>query len=267
MNRIIPSLPQDFQEDGYMYRGMAFKNYEDLKTIFTTGLLLSKSTYNNIYFSDDIVTGVDHSIQYNFGHLPVVVKMRGDHGDRQGTTVTFPSDVPAGEIYDVIVWGKIDGKKGWWRASLNNNGEVVLQPTENMETVDAASFKLNSKPDFEKYILPTMGVALLAATLSNTVTAPFALATLPLFVSTEPLAGNQSTIQSEQGISAKILFTGEYKNKKIRFYRSDIEQVKKHLPSGFEEKEAIYRGMNLSSYTDLQNILKEQRLSVCRVHS
>jgi len=135
VDRIINSLPSDFEENDAIYRGMTLDKFEDLKRILIKGLQVNKSNYNYIYFSKDIETAIDYSTEYDFGHLPIIVKMCSDYYSKLGPVVKYSSDISASDIDEVIVWAELDGKLGWWRAVLDASGKVILQPTDNMEII------------------------------------------------------------------------------------------------------------------------------------
>ena len=135
MQRVIAALPSGFEGENKIYRGMTLGKYEDLKELFTVGLLGSRTINGNgeVYFSNNIDTGIGYSTQYAFGHLPVLVKK---HQDNMMRSFISYDDVAAEDIEEILVWAELNGKLGWWRAVLDNNGEVVLQPTDNMQLVN-----------------------------------------------------------------------------------------------------------------------------------
>ena len=196
-------LPVDFEEKDAIYRGMNLSSYTDLQNIFKEGLLNSKTKFQEgIYLSKDVKEGISYSAQYDYGHLPVLIKRNFISHTKDRYVVFF--DVKAEDIADVLVWTELEGKKGWWRASLDSNGEVVLQPTENMGTVSAP-------------------------------------------------APEQKDIKSEQGISAKVLFTKEYINKDIPVPAEDEENYGDYRVSSNVD---IARGMALGTYESLKEVFK-----------
>ncbi|MBO7605276.1 MAG: hypothetical protein J6S61_02255, partial [Elusimicrobiaceae bacterium] len=100
---------------------------------------------------------------------------------RKGDRFTF-SNVSADKILEVLVWAVTDGKMGWWHASLDSNGEVVLMPTDNMLLLDTSNVSTNqSSFNLPSWVLPAVGIGLLAFSLINPATSPFALAAFPFF--------------------------------------------------------------------------------------
>ncbi|MCR5504262.1 MAG: hypothetical protein K6E94_01615, partial [Elusimicrobiaceae bacterium] len=183
VDRIINSLPSDFEGNDAIYRGMTLDKFEDLKRILIKGLQVNKSNYNYIYFSKEIETAIDYAAEYDYGHLPIIVKMRSDYYSKLGPVVKYSSDISASDIDEVIVWAELDGKLGWWRAQLNGKGEVVLQPTDNMQAITAPAVKPESTPKLLNYLMPAIGVGLGLTMLLNGSAEPgLALASLPFFI-------------------------------------------------------------------------------------
>lgn len=139
LESIIERLPSDFEENNAIYRGMTLNKFEDLKRLFVSGLQVNKSNYNYIHFSREIETAIDYSTEYDYGHLPIIIKMHNDYYTKLGPVVKFSANIPASDIDEVIVWAELDGKLGWWKAVLDNKGEVVLHATDNMATVEESS--------------------------------------------------------------------------------------------------------------------------------
>ncbi len=142
IEHVMTYLPSDFIENKAIYRGMTLEKYEDLKRIFVKGLELSRSAHDNIFFSRDIKVAIGYSINYNWGHLPVIIKKHRRYYSNVdpnyndfGHIVRYFKSIPYKNIDDVLVWAQIDGKLGWWRVSLDENGEVILHPTDNMKNV------------------------------------------------------------------------------------------------------------------------------------
>ena len=124
---------------------------------------------------------------------------------------------------------------------------LFRSPTEDMDIIDSNKNTNRSPSKLPSWVLPAVGVGLLAATLSNPVISTLALAALPLFVSTNPLS-NQNT----NGISARPLFTQEYINSKE--YLDSAFHMENLLPPGFINSKTIVRGMTLRTYKDLKGV-------------
>ncbi|MBO4707433.1 MAG: zeta toxin family protein [Elusimicrobiaceae bacterium] len=207
IEEIIASLPPDFEEENAIYRGMTLKNYKDLMRLFTTGLLVDKSGYNYIHFSRRIEDTIDYSTEYEYGHLPVLIKMYSDY-KMLAPIVKYAKNIPAKDIAEVLVWAELDGKLGWWKA-VSVDGKIVLRPTENMRTVETPAVSatsgeklssnqnknigqkeekpapeiINNQSSFKlpSWVLPAaVGVGLLAFSLLNSATASIALAAIPI---------------------------------------------------------------------------------------
>ena len=248
IKRVRKFLPFGFERANAFFRGMTLSNYEDLKRILIDGLPGAKTVNGGgkVFFSSDVAYAMIWATQYKYyGHLPILIKI-----NRPNTTRTIDSydNVSPNDITDILVWAELDGKLGWWRAKLDNNGEVVLQATDNIKEVAAPA--QSPQNSLKNYILPVVGIGLLGLALSNPITAPLALASVPLLASTKPLITNKI---DNNAISAQVLFTDEYKNKDIPMPTEDEESIIDWSSSNVD----IARGMRLGNYDDLKNIFTE----------
>ena len=270
---LMKYLPSDFLEDNTIYRGMRFysDSYEDLETVLKVGLLTNKTQgVETIFFSPLAEMAIDYAKRVKEGQIPVLVKMpykqpnsrreefnsmidnRGIRTAPPSNEVFFSEDIEADKLTGTLVWAELDGKKGWWRAQLNNKGEVVLQPTDNMQAITAPKVKSpsNSTPKSYNFLIPAIiGGLGLTMLLSGNIAPTLALASLPLLASTRPI------INQNSAIPAKGLFTKEYIESYM--FMDDAEPTTDYLPSDFEEDDVLYRGMTLgvNGYEDLQGIL------------
>ncbi|WP_428075976.1 MFS transporter, partial [Candidatus Avelusimicrobium luingense] len=135
-------LPEGFVEPGYAYRGMNFhliKTPEDLRKILENGLRKGDTRYDAVSFDDNVAQAIRYAQQFaQFGHTPVLIRRPVNHTSR----LNF-ADVAPDQISDVLVWVSIDGKAGWWRASLDQNHQVVLTYAKSIkEAREAAAVPL-----------------------------------------------------------------------------------------------------------------------------
>ncbi|MBO7604948.1 MAG: hypothetical protein J6S61_00580 [Elusimicrobiaceae bacterium] len=150
--RMEEYLPSGFEEETVLYRGMTLSNYEDLKNIFIDGLPGSKTINGGgkVCFTSDLKFALDYSLQYEFGYLPIIIKSIKSERNNPPKYILKFNNFSSKYISDILVWATLDGKKGWWRVSLDANGEVVLQPTDKMITVDIPTVFYTSATPAEK---------------------------------------------------------------------------------------------------------------------
>ncbi|MCR5505028.1 MAG: hypothetical protein K6E94_05725, partial [Elusimicrobiaceae bacterium] len=204
---IMKYLPSGFLEDNTIYRGMHFSvnSYEDLETVLKVGLLTNKTQgVETIFFSPSVEMAIDYAKRVKEGEIPILVKMpykqpnsrreefnslidnSGIRTAPPSNEVFFSDDIEADKLTGTLVWAELDGKKGWWKAVVNENGEIILQATDNMQTVTAPAVKPESTPKLLNYLMPAIGVGLGLTMLLNGAAEPgLAMAALPLLANYE----------------------------------------------------------------------------------
>ena len=133
------------------YRGMVLPDLQSLKQVLTKGLEWKKTNYNRIFASRYLAVALDHAY-INPGPLPVLIRIPETNRlrfnnimDGDNWTVTFGRDIPADMLSDVMVFLKINGIPGWYKATLENE-ELVLTP---VTTSRVFTFSELIKHDFQ----------------------------------------------------------------------------------------------------------------------
>ena len=116
-----------------LYRGMALQ-VENIKNLLIHGVEIEKSAFSQLFFSADIDVALAHANEEK-PWIPVVVKFNVTPNSRLHNLPYFDTDdnyifkrsLSADSISDVLVFLEIDGKRGWYKATLENN-ELVFRP-------------------------------------------------------------------------------------------------------------------------------------------
>ncbi len=272
-NKMEELLPQSFKESNFFYKSMVLDigSYRDLQDILKYGLSIYKVKEDGIIkVADKAVNSLPFAKRFQYGVIPVMVKIRPVEQIKKDVLSFFTGDfysqesISAKNIEEVRVYAEIDGKIGWYQAVLDNNGEVVLQSTDDMKTADV-SVKQEGL-EISKFFLPAVTIGLSIWSLIHPELGSFALAagTGLGLASTFPIGGSVASTETKtqtqnpegESFSADILFTDEYKE--IAKSVNISEDMLKNLPPGFEEQQGVlYRGMSPLTLEDFEGVPKD----------
>ncbi len=128
--RLKRRIPEYFLTSPGYFRGMELNSLEELETILKEGLPVSKTSFDGVYFTPDI--GLAFIYADNNGVKERISVLLKNINYKELTPINPPAeyastrDVLPEEIGDVIVWTTIDGKEGWYKATLNEDKKLVL---------------------------------------------------------------------------------------------------------------------------------------------
>ncbi|MCQ2410428.1 MAG: hypothetical protein MJ053_02685 [Elusimicrobiaceae bacterium] len=128
-------LPQVLNSEApAFFRGMALRHPNEIKNLLTNGVEFEKSSYSQLFFSNDIDVALAYA-NVEKTLIPVVVKVeatpdlllwRPPHRD-VGDYYAFSRDIPAKFVSDVMVFLEVNGERNWYKATLESN-ELILIP-------------------------------------------------------------------------------------------------------------------------------------------
>ena len=146
-------VPAEFATpDGAIYRGLKLNNLAELKNILVHGMEIKKSHFPEIYASYSLGVALGFSVSpfewatyenlpdIDF-ELPTVVKipvtirlLEKNTPYESNGDVFFRQDIWPDLMSDVMVFLEVDGKPGWYRATLQDKNLVLIySPTKNIE--------------------------------------------------------------------------------------------------------------------------------------
>lgn len=143
------TMPNHFQvNDQTLYRGMVINQLSDLKNLLQNGLE-TRQTYHpgEIWTSPYPGVAFDYAIPNAWNHwqeevqtgLPVLVRisltpplLAKNPPDIFWQNRVFFRDIPARYMPDVMVFLEVNGQRGWYKATLENE-EVALIPVDHQE--------------------------------------------------------------------------------------------------------------------------------------
>lgn len=230
------TMPSHFQvNDQTLYRGMVINQVSDLKNLLQNGLEI-RQTYHpgEIWTSPYPDVAFDYAIPNDWNSwqeemqtgLPVLVRisltpelLAKNSPDISWQNRVFFRDIPARYIPDIMVFLEVNGQRGWYKATLENE-EVVLSPVVNQEVnVNDYTFALSD---------PNAGYSAEIRHITP-----------------------DATPVSSTGEVFQVLPDDE-----LRATISNDDEMQLFIPQSFAQQDnVLYRGLRLHNTEELKNIL------------
>ena len=121
-------MPKDFSiTDDYFYQGLQVEYVSDLKTIVKDGLVVTGETLPQalnraLPTQEDVETLEDEPTKLR---IPVVVRTLFSTRATLDDTHISPAS-----IADVMIFWELNGQPGWYRVTLQRNGELLFSPVQ-----------------------------------------------------------------------------------------------------------------------------------------